>query len=53
MNNSVENAADGYLLDTNNCIYYSNALKKKEHRRSPKEKRITLLVLFNTIQLFT
>ncbi len=46
MNNSVENAADGYLLDTNNCIYYSNALKKKEHRRTPKEKRILHIIDF-------
>jgi predicted nucleic acid-binding protein len=29
-----------YLLDTNNCIYYSNALKKREERRSSEEKRI-------------
>jgi len=33
-----------YLLDTNNCIYYSNALKKREEKRSSEEKRILHIV---------
>jgi len=35
---------DGYLLDTNNCIYYSNALKKQAERRSDEEKRVIQII---------
>jgi tRNA(fMet)-specific endonuclease VapC len=38
----------GYLLDTNNCIYYSNALKKPEEKRSQQEKRV--LKIINSIK---
>jgi len=31
---------DGYLLDTNNCIYYFNALKKVVEKQSAIEKQV-------------
>jgi len=31
---------DGYLIDTNNCVYYLNTWRKKEVKWSPEEKRV-------------
>lgn len=40
----MKQKVDGYLLDTNNCIYYSNALKKLAERRSMAEKRVVQVI---------
>jgi len=40
----MKQKVDGYLLDTNNCIYYSNALKKPAERRSVEEKRVVQII---------
>lgn len=34
----------GYLLDTNNCIYYLNALKKQEEKQSSQEKKVLEII---------
>jgi hypothetical protein len=40
----MKQKVDGYLLDTNNCIYYSNALKKPAEKRSVEEKRVVQII---------
>jgi len=40
----MKQKVEGYLLDTNNCIYYSNALKKPAERRSIAEKRVVQII---------
>lgn len=40
----MKQEVDGYLLDTNNCIYYSNALKKPTEKRSVEEKRVVQMI---------
>jgi tRNA(fMet)-specific endonuclease VapC len=40
----MKQIVDGYLLDTNNCIYYSNALKKPAEKRSVEEKRVVQII---------
>ncbi|MDM8562497.1 type II toxin-antitoxin system VapC family toxin [Candidatus Marithioploca araucensis] len=39
------NEKEEYLLDTNNCVYYLNAWRKKKEKWSPEEKQV-----FETIE---